>query len=114
MVHVALEAAERVATEGVDVEVVDLRTLVPLDEEGMLDSVRRTSKVVIIHEAPETGGFGGELAARVADRAFEYLDGPIRRVTFPDLPVPFHPALEAACLPNVDKITQVVRDLAKY
>ncbi len=114
MVHRALEAAELAAGEGIDVEVVDLRTLIPLDEETVFDSVRRTSKAVVIHEAPLTGGFGAEVAARIAAQVFEHLDGPVRRVAFPDVPVPFHKDLEAACLPGAETILAAFRELHRY
>ena len=113
--HAALAAAVRLEEEdGIGVRVVDLRTLVPLDEETMLESVRRTGKVLIVHEAPLTSGFGGELAARIAEKAFEYLDGPIRRLAFPDHPVPFNKTLEAAALPDEAKIVAAVRELARW
>jgi pyruvate/2-oxoglutarate/acetoin dehydrogenase E1 component len=76
--------------------------------------VRRTSKAVIIHEANRTCGFGAELAARIAAEAFEWLDGPVERVTFPDIPIPYHHDLEAACIPGAEKIAAAVRGLAKY
>jgi 2-oxoisovalerate dehydrogenase E1 component beta subunit len=114
MVHRALAAAEALEAEGVSVEVVDLRTLSPLDEEAVLESVRRTGKVLILHEAPLTGGAGAEVAARIAERAFESLDGPVRRLAYPDTPVPYHHDLEAACLPDEGKIAEALRELACY
>jgi pyruvate/2-oxoglutarate/acetoin dehydrogenase E1 component len=114
MVHRAAEAAAALAGEGVSVEVVDLSTLVPLDEETLLSSARKTGKVLIVHEAPLTGGFGGEVAARVAEKAFEHLDGPVRRLAYPDLPVPYNAALEAACLPSVERIAGELRALARW
>ena len=114
MVHKALEAASMVATEGVSTEVIDLRSLAPLDENAIVASARKTGKVLIVHEATLTGGFGGELAARIQEKAFEYLDGPIRRLTYPDTPVPYHKDLEAACLPSVDGIAQAIRELARW
>lgn len=113
-VHAALEAANTLAAEGIEAEVIDLRTLVPLDEEAVFASVRRTSRVLIAHEAPMTGGFGGEIAARIADQAFDYLDAPVKRLAFPDLPVPYERMLEAACLPDVGKIVGSVRELMAY
>ena len=113
-VHSALDAAGQLEAEGIGVAVVDLRTLMPLDEETLFESVRRTGKVLIVHEATLTGGFGGELAARIADQVFEYLDGPVRRLAFPDHPVPFHKGLEAAALPDAEKIVAAVRELAKW
>ena len=94
------------------VEVLDLRSLAPLDEEAILGSARRTGKVLIVHEAPLTGGFGAEIAARVADRAFDHLDGPVRRLAYPDTPVPYQKDLEAAMLPGATEIAAAVRSLA--
>jgi 2-oxoisovalerate dehydrogenase E1 component beta subunit len=115
MLHYALQAAEELAGEGVSVEVVDLRTLVPLDKETLLGSVRKTGKALIVHEDTRTGGFGGELAAVIAEEAFEYLDGPIRRLTGPDVPaMPFNTKLEAEFLPSPERIARAIRDLAAY
>ena len=115
MVHVALEAAETLAGERASsVEVVDLRTLLPLDEETVLASVRKTSKVMLLHEDTRTGGIGGEIAAIITEKAFEYLDGPIVRVTAPDTPVPFSPPLEEAFLPNAAKVLEKARWLLAY
>jgi 2-oxoisovalerate dehydrogenase E1 component beta subunit len=100
MLWTALAAAESLADEGVEVEVVDLRSLVPLDEETLFESVRRTGRVLIVHEDTGRGGFGGELAARLADGLFFHLDAPIRRVTAPDTPVPYAPPLEYDFLPK--------------
>ncbi|MEX0599337.1 MAG: alpha-ketoacid dehydrogenase subunit beta, partial [Rhodothermales bacterium] len=93
MVHTCLEALEHVP-DAEDVEVIDLRTLVPLDRNTICDSVRKTGKVLIVHEASRTGGFSGELTAVINEEVFEYLDGPVRRVTAPDIPVPYSPPLE--------------------
>lgn len=114
MVALALEAAEEVTCQGIDVEVVDLRSLVPLDEATVLDSVRKTGKAVVVHEAHRTAGFGGEIVARIAEGAFEWLDGPIVRVTAPDTPIPTHPTLEHEYLPNTSKIAAAICDLAAY
>lgn len=114
MVHIALEAAEQLAREGVEVEVLDLRSLRPLDEEAVLQTVRKTHKVMMLHEAPQFGGFGGELAAIVAEKAFEYLDGPILRVAALDSPVPFNPRLEQAYLPSATKVLEAARRLLEY
>jgi len=114
MVHVAREAAETLEKEGISVEIVDLRTLAPLDEDTVLKSVRKTSKVLLLHEDVLTGGIGGELAGRIAEKAFEDLDGPILRVTAPDTPVPYSPPLEEAFLPNAAKVTERARWLAHY
>jgi len=114
MVWTALEAAERLAREGISVEVVDLRTLLPYDEQCVLSSVRKCGKVILLHEDTRVGGMGGELAAAIAEKAFEDLDGPIVRVTAPDTPVPFSPPLEEYFLPNVQKVTDAARQLAAY
>lgn len=114
MVQMALTAADTLAGEDIDVEVVDLRSLVPLDEDAILESVRKTSKAVVIQEAPQTAGFGAEIAARIAQKAFEWLDGPVVRVTAPDTPIPTHPTLEQEYLPNAEKIADAVRSLAAY
>jgi 2-oxoisovalerate dehydrogenase E1 component beta subunit len=114
MVWVALEAAGKLAEEGADVEVVDLRTLMPLDRETVCDSVRKTSKVLLLHEDTRTGGLAGELAASITESVWEFLDGPILRVTAPDTPVPYSPPLEEAFLPNWDKVMEKARELWKY
>lgn len=115
MVHVAREVADIVQREdGLFVEIVDLRTLLPIDEEAVLASVRKTSKVILLHEDTLTGGIGGELAARITEKAFEHLDGPVLRIAAPDTPVPYSPTLEAAFLPDVEKVKQKVRWLARY
>jgi 2-oxoisovalerate dehydrogenase E1 component beta subunit len=114
MVHVALEAAESLAKDGVNAEVVDLRTLVPLDRETILSSVAKTSKAIVLHEASRTGGIGGELAAIIGEEAFEYLDGPVMRVASLDIPVPFSPPLEKACLPDVEKVVAAAKRLVRY
>jgi pyruvate/2-oxoglutarate/acetoin dehydrogenase E1 component len=110
-VGVALQAAEALARDGIEAEVVDLRTLVPLDTEAVLDSVRKTGRLVCIEEGTRTGGVGAEIAARVAEEAYEYLDAPIRRVATPDIPIPFSPVLEDAALPKVDGIIRTVTEL---
>src|SRR5690348_3396562 len=114
MVWTALEAAEKLAAEGASVEVVDLRTLVPLDRDAVCASARKTSKVLLLHEDTRTGGMAGELAATITENGFEYLDGPIVRVTAPDTPVPYSPPLEEAFLPNVDKVVEKARWLYRY
>jgi 2-oxoisovalerate dehydrogenase E1 component beta subunit len=113
--HYCLEAAEIMAAEGVDIEVVDLRTLTPLDTETILDSVKKTGKLAIVHEDNITGGVGAEIAALVAERAFEYLDGPIARICGPDVPtMPFAQTLEDAYMPTGDKIADGLRKLVAY
>jgi 2-oxoisovalerate dehydrogenase E1 component beta subunit len=114
MLHPSLEAAESLESEGISIEVVDLRTLAPLDVETVIASARKTSKVMVVHEDTRTGGLAGEIAALINEHVFEYLDGPIVRVTAPDTPVPFSAPLEEAFLPNTAKITEKARWLAKY
>jgi 2-oxoisovalerate dehydrogenase E1 component beta subunit len=114
MVHESLAAAEALAQEGIDVEVVDLRSLKPLDQEGVLASARKTGKISIVHEAYRTCGVGGELAALIAEQAFEWLDAPLVRITSPDTPVPYSPPLEDAFRPDAAKIVEALRELAAY
>ena len=114
MVWTALEAAATLEREGIDAEVVDLRTLLPLDEETILSSVGKTNKAIIVHEATRTGGIGAEIAAVLSERCFEYLDAPLVRVTAPDTPVPYSPPLEEFFLPNADKVCRAARALAGY
>jgi pyruvate/2-oxoglutarate/acetoin dehydrogenase E1 component len=113
-VHMALEVAERMQKEGISIEVVDIRTLVPFDEETVLRSVRKTNRVLITHEATLTGGFAGEIAARITEKAFDSLDAPIKRVAAFDSPTPFAPTLEKAMLPNADKIHAELLNLLSY
>ena len=113
--HYCLEAAEQVSGESVSVEVVDLRTLTPLDTETVLESVKKTGKLLIVHEDNITGGVGAEIAALVAEQAFEYLDGPISRLCGPDIPtMPFALNLEEAYMPDTEKVVQALRKLAAY
>ncbi len=114
MVHKALEAAEELAKDGIEVEVLDLRSILPLDEEAILATARKTSKVIMLHEATMTGGPGGEIVARIAEKAFEYLDGPIVRIAPPDTPVPYSPPLEEAFLPQTKDIVEKARRLVAY
>ena len=100
MVHKTLKAAEDLAGKGIELEVVDLRTLVPLDTETIVNSIKKTGRLIVVHEACKTAGFGGEIAAIAAKEAFDYLDAPIERVTAPDTPVPFSPPLEEAFIPQ--------------
>ena len=113
-VHMALEVAERMQKEGVSIEVVDIRTLVPFDEETVLQSVRKTNRVLITLEATLTGGFAGEISARITEKAFDSLDAPIKRVAAFDSPTPFAPTLEKAMLPNADKIHAELIKLLSY
>jgi 2-oxoisovalerate dehydrogenase E1 component beta subunit len=114
MLWVALDAAEKLAQEGASVEVVDLRTLLPLDRETVMESVKKTSKVLLLHEDTRTAGMAGELAVSITESVFEYLDGPIVRVTAPDTPVPYSPPLEEAFLPNAQKVIEKARWLYRY
>jgi pyruvate/2-oxoglutarate/acetoin dehydrogenase E1 component len=114
MLHVALEAAEAAARDGIDVEVLDLRTLLPLDEEAILATAAKTGKVIVLHEATRTGGPGGEVAALISERAFEYLDSPVVRMAPPDTPVPYSPPLEDYFLPNAEKVGKAIRALYEY
>jgi len=111
----ALEAADQLAQQdGLSVEVLDLRTLVPLDDAAIMQSVRKTSKVLIVHEDTRTGGIAGEIAARINEQAFEWLDGPIMRVTAHDVPLPYAPTLEDFVLPQTEDIVTAARWLARY
>ncbi len=113
--HYCLEAAEDLAAQGVDVEVVDLRTLTPLDTETILDSVKKTGKLAIVHEDNITGGVGAEVAAVAVEQAFEYLDAPVMRICGPDVPtMPFAQTLEDAYMPSPEKIADGLRKLAAY
>ncbi len=114
MVYTAAEAAEQLEAEGVSVEIVDLRCVLPWDKEAVLDSVRKTSKALVLHEDTHTGGFGAEIAATIAEEAFEDLDAPVKRITAPDTPVPFSPPLEKAFIPQVEDVVAGLRDLAEY
>jgi 2-oxoisovalerate dehydrogenase E1 component beta subunit len=114
MLYVAQEAAETLEREGVSVEIVDLRTLLPIDEETVLASVKKTSRAMLLHEDTLTGGVGAEIAARIAERAFEYLDAPVVRVAAPDTPVPFSTPLEEAFLPNAARVLEKARSLCSY
>jgi pyruvate/2-oxoglutarate/acetoin dehydrogenase E1 component len=113
MVPRALEAAQQLAAEGIEVEVVDVRSLKPLDEQAIVGSVAKTGRVLITHEAPQTGGFGAELAAVVAEsEAFDYLDAPLRRLGGRDIPIPYNRTLERATVPQVEDIVASARALA--
>jgi 2-oxoisovalerate dehydrogenase E1 component beta subunit len=114
MLQVALEAAGRLEAEGIDLEVLDLRTIKPLDQEAILATARKTSRVIVLTEEQLTGSVAGEVAARISQHAFEWLDGPVHRLCCPDTPVPYSPTLEEAYLPNVDKLVARVRELASY
>ena len=111
MVGKCLEAAEDLAKAGKSAEVLDLRTITPLDKAAILKSVEKTGRAVVVHEAVRTGGFGGEVAAIIADEGFDFLNGPVKRVTAPDTPVPFSPPLEQEFIPSVPKILAAVDEL---
>ena len=115
MVHHCLEAAQTLQGEGISVEVVDLRTLRPLDTEAVLESAMKTGKALVVHEDNKVGGIGGEVAATIAEDAFEYLDAPVRRLAGPEVPaMPFSPPLEALYMLDSDKIANAIRNLAAY
>lgn len=114
MVHASNEAADLVANDGLSVEILDLRTLLPMDKPRILDAARKTGRVLIVHEPTKTGGPGGEIAALIAEHAFMDLDAPIVRVAPPDTPVPYSPPLEEFFLPNPTKIAEAIRALAAY
>ena len=110
MTHICLEAADRLSEQGVEAEVVDVLTLAPLDEETILDSVRRTHRLVVVDEANPVASMARDIAARVADQAFNWLEAPVKTVTAPDTPVPFAAVLEAEYIPNADKVVAAVRE----
>jgi len=114
MVHESQRAAEQLAAEGIELEILDLRTLLPLDEEAVVESVRKTNRLLVVHEDTRTGGIAGEIALRVSERAFEWLDAPMLRVTAVDAPVPYAAPLEDYFLPQVGDIVAAARYLAAY
>lgn len=114
MVYVAMEAADQLEEEGISVEILDLRSILPYDEEAILESVAKTSRAIVLHEATRTGGAGGEFAALIADKAFDYLDAPVRRVASIDTPVPYSPPLEHFFLPSRDKVVEAAKELLDY
>ncbi|MCI0351619.1 MAG: alpha-ketoacid dehydrogenase subunit beta [Acidobacteriales bacterium] len=114
MLHLALEAAETLAKEGIDLEIVDLRTLSPLDRETITQTVKKTNKVIILHEDTKTGGIAGEVAAIINEEAFDDLDGPIVRIAALDTPVPFSPPLEEFFLPKIADVVREARKLKAY
>jgi pyruvate dehydrogenase E1 component beta subunit len=111
MVGKALQAAEQLAAEGIELEVIDPRTLVPLDEETIVESVKKTGRLIVTHEAYTRAGYGGEIISRVVDSAFDYLDAPPVRVCAKDVPVPYSAPLEAAALPQVEDLVAAARAL---
>jgi 2-oxoisovalerate dehydrogenase E1 component beta subunit len=114
MVHTAQEAADILAKEGIEIEIIDLRTLCPLDREAITQTVKKTNKVILLHEDTKTGGLAGELAAIINEEAFDDLDGPIVRITALDTPVPFSPPLEHFFLPKVEDVVREARKLYSY
>ena len=112
MVYTAEEAAKQL--DDVSVEIIDLRTILPWDKQAVLESARKTSKVLVLHEDTRTGGFGAEIAATIAEEAFEDLDAPLKRITAPDSPVPFSPVLEKAYIPQVEDVVKGLQELASY
>lgn len=114
MVHTAQEAADALAKEGIEVEIIDLRTLCPLDREAITATVKKTNKVILLHEDTKTGGLAGEIAAIINEEAFEDLDGPIVRITALDTPVPFSPPLEHFFLPKVEDVVREAKKLHAY
>jgi 2-oxoisovalerate dehydrogenase E1 component beta subunit len=114
MVHTALEAAETLAKEGIELEVIDLRTLLPLDRQAIADTVKKTNRVIILHEDVRTGGIAGEVVAIINEEAFDYLDAPIVRITSKDTPVPFSPPLEEWFLPNAGDVVREAKRLVSY
>ncbi|MEW5976231.1 MAG: alpha-ketoacid dehydrogenase subunit beta [Acidobacteriota bacterium] len=113
MVHKSMLAAKSLAEQGIEAEVIDVRTLVPFDWENVFESVSRTGRLVIVHEDTLTGGWGAEVAARVADTCIGHLQGPIRRVTAPDTPVPFAPVMENFYVPSVEKIVAAAKEIVQ-
>ena len=115
MLHYVLEAAKNLSDDGIETEIVDLRVLSPFDEETVLEAAKKTGKILIVHEDNQTLGMGAEIAARIADKAFDYLDAPVMRLAAPDVPaMPYAPEMEDFCLPNTAKIESAMRKLAAY
>jgi 2-oxoisovalerate dehydrogenase E1 component beta subunit len=114
MMHTSLEAADELAKSGIEAEVIDLRTLAPLDSDTIVESVKKTNRCLVVHEDTKTGGIAGEIAAILCERAFGHLDGPLMRVTALDTPVPYAPTLEEYFLPNKEKVVHAARELARY
>lgn len=114
MRHLAVDAAQVLQDEGISVEVLDLRTLLPLDREAICNTVKKTSRVLVLHEATRTGGPAGEITAIINEEAFEYLDAPVRRLAPPDTPVPYAPSLEASFLPKQQDVIRMVRELYAF
>ena len=114
MVYTALEAAETLAEEGIETEIIDLRTLLPMDEEAILETVKKTNRALVLHEATRTGGAGGEITARIMEHAFDFLDAPVIRVTAPDTPVPYSPPMEEYFLPQAKDVVEAAKKLVAF
>jgi 2-oxoisovalerate dehydrogenase E1 component beta subunit len=114
MVHTALDAADALTKEGIEVEVIDLRTLLPLDRQAIGDTVKKTNRVIVLHEDVRTGGIAGEVTAIINEEAFDYLDAPIVRIAAKDSPVPFSPPLEEWFLPNAGDVVREAKRLVAY
>ena len=112
--HLCLQAAERLSKEGASVEVIDIRSLVPLDKDTIFESIKKTSKALVVHEDKVFSGFGAEIAASIGSEMFQHLDAPIQRVGSTFTPVGFHPILEKAILPNVERIYKAAKDLIQF
>lgn len=104
-----MQAAEKLEREGISVEVIDTRTIKPLDTDLICDSVRKTNRAVVVHEAPLFGGFGGEIAATIQGQAFDWLDAPVTRIGAPEMPVPYNDRLERDCMPEARRIAEAVK-----
>jgi 2-oxoisovalerate dehydrogenase E1 component beta subunit len=113
-VFVAEEAAKVLEKEGISLEIIDLRTVAPLDEQAIENTVKKTNRVIVLHEDNKTGGIAGEIAAIINERAFDHLDAPITRITALDMPAPFSPPLEKVFLPKVEDVVREARRLMKY
>ncbi len=114
MVHTALDASKQLEKSGISLEIVDLRTLMPLDKETVFDSVKKTNKVIVLYEATRSGGVGAEISALITEDVFNYLDGPIIRISAPDTPVPYSPPMEEYYLPQVEDVIGAVKKLAAF
>ncbi len=114
LVHESNFAVKKLEEEGHSIEIIDIRTIAPLDEETIYKSVRKTGKAIVIHEDTLTGGFGGEIASRIAENCFEYLDGPVKRIGAKDTPIPYHPILEMEVLPTRNNIYNTLKELLQY
>jgi len=112
MVHKSLRAAEELSKEGIEVEIIDPRTLVPFDKETVIESVKKTSRVVIVSEDSKTGGVAAEISAMIMEEAFDYLDAPVKRVSAPDVHIPYSPTLEGTVIPQEPRIIEAIKEVA--